>query len=30
MRKHNSNKATRKAAKPQWSVGLDLGDRSSR
>ena len=30
MRKHNSKKATRKAAKPQWSVGLDLGDRSSR
>ena len=30
MRKHDSKKATRKAVKPQWSVGLDLGDRSSR
>lgn len=30
MKKHNSRKATRKAAEPQWSVGLDLGDRSSR
>jgi len=30
MRKHSSKKATRKAAEPQWSVGLDLGDRTSR
>lgn len=30
MRKHSSKKATRKAAQPQWSVGLDLGDRTSR
>jgi transposase len=30
MRKHSSKKGTRKAAQPQWSVGLDLGDRSSR
>jgi transposase len=30
MRKHSSKKGTRKAAEPQWSVGLDLGDRSSR
>ncbi len=30
MRKHSSKKAMGKAAKPQWSVGLDLGDRTSR
>jgi len=30
MKKHSNKKATRKAAKPQWSVGLDLGDRTSR
>ena len=30
MRKHSSKKAARNAAKPQWSVGLDVGDRSSR
>ena len=30
MRKHSNKKATQKAAQPEWSVGLDLGDRSSR
>ena len=30
MRKHSSKRATRNAVKPQWSVGLDLADRSSR
>lgn len=30
MRKHSSKKATKKAAQPRWSVGLDLGDRTSR
>jgi transposase len=30
MRKHSSKKATSKAVEPQWSVGLDLGDRTSR
>ncbi len=29
MRKHSNKKTTKKAAEPQWSVGLDLGDRSS-
>ena len=29
MRKHSNKKTTKKAAEPQWTVGLDLGDRGS-